>query len=198
MVEGFDYAAYQREQRKENPDKALLVTFEYKAEPKPDGTFENVEYTRIWLSKNDEIVRKTTDDDRARFLERYESFLKGEEKPPDGTPLGNCPFVTPADVAACKAERIFTAEQLAEVPDERLRKALLVNLKYKCRDFLEARARTGYVGEMRDQIEALKAQVEALKERQVPDQSETIETLKAEIDQLKAKRRPGRPKKNAA
>lgn len=161
---GFDYEAHRRNLQG-NPDKALLVSFEYASEKRRDGTFDNVEMIRIWMDKNTEVVRKVTEGDKLRFTERYEAFKKGEEAPETGTPIRMVPFATPADVSACKSLRIFTLEQLVETADERLSRAKLVNFKYQARDFLEAQRRTGYVGELRDEINHLKAQIEVLKER---------------------------------
>jgi hypothetical protein len=182
---GFDYEAHRRNLQG-NPDKALLVSFEYASEKKKDGSFENAEMIRIWMDKNQEVVRKVTEEDRARFSERYSAFKKGEEMPEDGTPIKMCSFATPADVSACKAERIFTVEQLVETSDERLSRARLINFKYMARDYLEAQKRTGYVGELREQIDQLKAQIEMLKERQ----KEPPPVAVAEVPKKR-----GRPKK---
>jgi hypothetical protein len=179
---GFDYEAHRRSLQG-NPDKALLVSFEYASEKRRDGTFDNVEMIRIWMDKNTEVVRRVTESDKLRFTERYEAFKKGEEAPETGTPIRLVPFATPADVSACKSLRIFTLEQLVETADERLSRAKLVNFKYQARDFLEAQRRTGYVGELRDEINHLKAQIEVLKERAAAPVEEPV------------KRKPGRPKK---
>ena len=177
---GFDYEAHRRAIQGSNPDKALLVSFEYSSEKQKNGLFENVEMIRIWMDKNSEVVRKVTEADKTRFAERYGAFKAGEEMPDDGTPIRLCAFATPADVSACKSERIFTVEQLVETPDERLARARLINFKYMARDYLESQRRTGYVGELREEINQLKAQIEAMKE-----QGHTVEP----------KKRPGRPKK---
>lgn len=161
---GFDYEAHRRNLQG-NPDKALLVSFEYASEKQKDGTFKNVEMIRIWMDKNAEVVRKVTESDKVRFSERYAAFKSGEEIPDEGTPVRLVPFATPADVSACKSLRIFTLEQLVETADERLARARLVNFKYQAKDFLDAQRRTGYVGELREQINQLKAQIEVLKER---------------------------------
>lgn len=160
---GFDVQAYRAAQS--NPDKGLVVTFEHAAKQQSDGSFENVEMIRIWLGRNDEICRPVTPQDKVRFRDRYDAFLKGEKPPADGTPIAQCALATPANISACKAERIFTLEQLAETPDERLLRSSLVNFKYKCKDWLEAQKRYGYVGEMRDQLEQQRKEIEILKER---------------------------------
>ena len=160
---GFDYKAYQ--QGKTDPDKALIVTFEYAPKKRVDGGFDNIEMTRIWLGRNDEVVRPTTDQDRVRFRDRYEAFKKGEAVPTEGTPISMCAFATPADVSACKAERIYTLEQIAEVPDERLQRAQLITFKYRAKDWLDAKNRHGFVGELRARIQYLEKENALLKEK---------------------------------
>lgn len=182
---GFDVQAYQR--GRNNPDKALLVTFEVRADKQKDGSFKNIEYIRIWLGRNDEMVRPVTNEDKIRFKDRYESFKKGEETPLEGTPISQCAFATPANVSACKAERIFTLEQLVAVADERLQRGQLVGFKYQCRDWLESQKRHGYVGELRAQIDKLIAENKILKER-LQEQGRSTEV------EVEPKRR-GRPPK---
>lgn len=190
---GFDIEAYRKAiQTSESPDRALLVTFEPVATKQPDGSYQTVEYTRIWLGRNDEVFRPTTSEDRVRFADRYAAFKRGEEKPIEGTPISMCAFATPADVAACKAEKIFTLEQIVELPDERLQRARLVTFKYRCRDWLEAQQRHGYVGELRTQIEALQAKVNVLTQ-QLQEQGKTPAEV-PEVTPITTKRR-GRPPK---
>jgi len=181
---GFDIQAYRAAQS--NPDRALLVTFEYAARQKSDGGFENIEMIRIWLGRNDEICRPVTDQDKIRFRDRYDAFRKGEKAPVDGTPIGQCALATPANISACKAERIFTLEQLVETPDERLSRSSLVGFKYKCKDWLEAQKRLGHVGEMRERIERLERENEILKERLKTDGKNT---------EVEVPKRRGRPPK---
>jgi hypothetical protein len=184
MSEGFDYQAFKASQVNSNPDRALIVTFEPVAERKPDGTFQNVEFIRIKMGMQswaDEIYRKVTKEDKIRFADRYAAYKAGEEMPVDGTPIAECLFATPADIASCKAERILSLETLAELPDEKLQRAHLVGLKYKVIDWLKARKQVGYIGELRDQIEALKKRVVM---------------LETENKELKAAPKPrGRPRK---
>lgn len=172
MSEGFDYQIQRQLNAGSNPDKGLIVTFEPIAEKQPDGSFKNVDYIRIVLGRNDEVVRRVTQEDKVRFADRYSAYKAGEDMPPDGTPIKDCALATPADVSACKAERIYTLEQLAETPDERLQRAKLINFKYKCRDWLESQKRHGYVGELRSQIDTLKAKIDGL-ESQLRARGET-------------------------
>lgn len=154
----FDYQHHQQmQQLGADPDRALIVTFSYDSERQRDGSFENVEMVEIWIDKDNIIRRKVTDEDRQRFAARYQAFKAGEAEPEDGTPIKMVAFATPADIASCKTERIFTVEQIVETPDERLARPKLMNFKYKCRDWLESQHRSGYVGELREQISALQA-----------------------------------------
>lgn len=174
---GFDLQAYRAAQS--NPDRALLVTFEYAARQKNDGSFENIEMIRIWLGRNDEICRPVTEQDKVRFRDRYDAFKKGEKAPLDGTPIAQCALATPADISSCKAERIFTLEQLVETPDERLSRSSIVGFKYKCKDWLEAQKRLGHVGDMRERIAKLERENEILKERLKTEGKDTeVETPK--------------------
>jgi hypothetical protein len=191
MSEGFDVAAYRREMTGIDPDKGLLVTFKHEAVKQNDGSFKDVEFIHIWMGNSEQIERPVTESDKIRFKSRYEAFKNNEAEPIEGTPIKMCAFATPADVAACKSERIFTLEQLVETPDERLLRAKLVNLKYRSRDWLEAQKRHGYVGELRAQIDALKAQIESLKSR-LTDRG--IEEPKPELEVTAPKKR-GRPPK---
>lgn len=181
MAEGFDYQAYRAEQSGANMDKALLVTFEYASEKQPNGAHKNVEMVRIWMGKNDEIVRKVTEEDKVRFAERYAAFKRGEEVPPDGIPIKEVPFAMPADVAMCKAERILTLEQLVETPDERLKRSPgggLMNLKYKAKDYLDAVHRSERVMETSQKIKKLE-ELNATKD-------ERIARLEARLAQLES------------
>lgn len=187
---GFDYQAFQKQVRGSDPDRALIVTFEPHAVKQVDGSFKNVDFVRIWLSNTDEVVRPVTDADKVRFRDRWEAYQRNETPPAEGTPIAQCAFATPADVAGCKADRIYTLEQLVETPDERLKRSGLLTFKYRCRDWLEAQRRHGYVGELRDQIEALKAQIESLKEQNAQ--------LKSEDDEPKKRGRKVRDAEDAA
>ena len=172
MSEGFDYQVQRQLNAGSNPDKGLIVTFEPIAEKQPDGSFKNVDYVRIVLGRNDEVVRRVTQEDKVRFADRYSAYKAGEAMPLDGTPIKDGALAPPADVSACKAERIFTLEQLAESADERLQRSTLINCKSKCRDGLETQKRHGYVGELRGQSDTLTAKVEGL-EAQLRARGET-------------------------
>lgn len=176
---GFDVAAYRR--GVSDPDRGLLVTFRMHGQQQADGSFKDVEYINIWMSNGETVDRPVIQSDRIRFKDRYESFKAGQTEPETGTLIKHMAFATPANVAACKAERIFTVEQLVETADERLMRAQLINFKYNCIEWLKANKDSKHVVAMRSEIEALKAQIENLKLRLA--------------DKPEEPKKPGRPKK---
>jgi len=180
----FDIAAYNAERSGVDLDKGLPVTFYWEAEKDEDGKYVNVAYIRIWMSKNSEIVRKVSESDKKRFADRWQAFQKGEEMPEEGTPINLVPFATPANISSCKAERILTAEQLVETPDDRLSRAYLQNFKYQVRDWLASNKDANHIKKMRETIEKQAAQIEALMEE--------IQEIKS----VKEPKKPGRPRKN--
>lgn len=158
----FDHEAYRRQQLGQNPDKALLTTFRYVYD---DKRKEEVPYISIFLGKNDTVDRPATEEDKERFKERWEAFLKGEDKPPAGLPINQVPFATPAEISVCKTEKIYTVEQLLETPDNRLQRAHLLNFRYRCADLMKQLTDSKHVVEMRDEIETLKSQLTAALEK---------------------------------
>ena len=178
----FDYEAHRRLQSG-NPDKALIVTFRYQYDPKQK---KEVPYTSVFLSKNNTVDRPTSDEDKVRFKDRWEAFQKGEEAPPDGLPINQVPFATPAEISICKAERIHTVEQLVATSEGILQRAHLLNFKYRCADMLKQMNDSQHIVKMRDEIETLKKQIRTLQE--------TNAALKSSEEQ-ESKPKRGRPKK---
>lgn len=158
----FDYTSMNANQQE--ADKALLVSFEYVAK-EVNGEYQNVPHIRIFVNKNSEIFREVTEEDMERFSDRWEAFQKGEEAPEEGTPVNLAPFATPANVAACRANKIYTVEQLVQTPDSRLQRSYLTNFKYMCSDWLKEKAGAGQIQELRGEIEALKRENQMLIER---------------------------------
>lgn len=164
----FDYETYRSQQLGANPDRGLLVTFHYEAKQKKDGKFENIPFINIFMNKNDVVDRPVQEEDKVRFKSQWDAFLSGEEAPPDGMPISQVPFATPANVSACKAERIYTVEQLLETPDLRLQRAYLVNFKYQCRDMMEAKRLSGDYSDLKALIEKQAKEIEELKKAAKP------------------------------
>ena len=155
-----------------NPDNALLTTFRYEFD---DRSGKEIEYINIWLSKNACVDRPATDDDRQRFADRYEAFLKKEEVPPEGLPIKQIPFATPANISACKEMRIFTAEQLVETADGVLARSSLQGFKAQVSDMLKQLKDSKHVIEMREELDELKSQLAAVLEQNAELKSQITE-----------------------
>ncbi len=185
----FDHEAHRAAQHGD-ADKGLLVSFFYEAKKHGDE-YENVPFIRIWVDKETEVIRAVTEADKLRFEDRWKAFQKGEEIPEDGTPIKELPFATPANVASCKANRIMTAEQLVETPDDRLTRAKLVNFKYQVKDLLAAQKDTHHLRGMREEMENLKKANRALQEK-----LDMVLAGQTEEDSEPPKRKRGRPRKD--
>lgn len=157
----FDYEAHRRLQSGVNPDKGLIVTFRYEYS---DKLKKEVPYTTIFLSKNNTVDRPTTAEDKLRFKDHWDAFEKGETAPLQGLPIKQIPFATPAEISICKAERIYTAEQLVETPDSLLQRANLLNFRYRVADMLKQMTDSQHIVKMRDEIETLKKHIKVLQE----------------------------------
>lgn len=186
----FNHEAWRQEQQG-TADAGLLVSFYYEAIKRNDE-FVNVPFIRIWVDKETEVVREVTEEDKNRFSVRWAAFQKGEEAPIEGTPIKELPFATPANVATCKANNIYTAEQLIETPDDRLTRAKLVNFKYQVKDMLASQKDSSHMRQMREEMDQLKKtnivlqeKIEALINAQGSDEPEPP-----------PKRKRGRPRKH--
>ncbi len=186
----FDHEAHRRAQQG-NADDGLLVSFYYEAIKKGDD-FDNVPFIRIWVDKETEIIRAVNEEDKIRFEPRWQAFLKGEEIPEEGTPIKEIPFATPANVAACRASRILTAEQLIETPDDRLTRSKLVNFKYQVKDMMASQKDSSHMREMRKEMEELSKQNIVLREK-----IDALIALQPDKKPDPPKRKPGRPRKDA-
>jgi hypothetical protein len=184
----FNHEAWRQEQQG-TADAGLLVSFYYEA-VKRDDEFVNIPFIRIWVDKETEVVREVTQEDKDRFSVRWNAFQNNEEVPIDGTPIKELPFATPANVATCKANHIYTAEQLVETPDDRLTRAKLVNFKYQVKDMLASQKDSSHIRHMREEMDQLKKNNIVLQEK--------IDALLAAQEQEPEppKRKRGRPRKH--
>lgn len=99
----------------------FIKAVKLEAESKRQGraVFEDVEYVRIEIPGESKLmpVRRVADEDRARWPKSYEAFTAGLDQPLNGTPIGEWPLLSPAQVETYRAARIRTVEDLANLPD---------------------------------------------------------------------------------
>lgn len=76
-------------------------------------------YVRILTPANrlNVIEREATPDDRQRFRNKFVAFVERGEQLVNGSPLGELPTISQAQVMELRALKIDTIEQLAGLPD---------------------------------------------------------------------------------
>lgn len=81
--------------------------------------YKDVEFIKIFNSKDNILDRPVRDTDRMRWSAAYERWKRTGESVPGatGTLLEHWPALTRAQVEELKYFKVFTVEQLAEVPD---------------------------------------------------------------------------------
>lgn len=133
--------------------------------------FNNIEYVEMFIpgDKLSRPCKKVTDEERNRWPEAYEKFRKGIEVSEDGTPLEAWAFLNPGRVAELKVLGIVNVEALAAVSDGHLAKLGHggLALRKRAQEFVMPQKQTETKlrkenQELKDDMEALKAQVERL------------------------------------
>lgn len=111
------------------------------------------------------------------YRESYEAWKKGEELPPEGTPIKTWPVASPAQIKDILAVGIRTVEDLAKLPDSELSSLGIgaMSLKQKAAAWLDSAAKTGKAAE---QLSTL--------QRQISDLSQLAQAQAAEIAALRA------------
>lgn len=162
-------------------DDALPVKFKVIARAvEVDGIteYKNVEIAEIKISKNSVTHIEVDEDIIRRFPRHYEQFKKGLSVQTSGTPLDQWPALLPAHVATLKSLDIFSVEQLALSPDQKI--ALIGadghHLKAKAKAYVSAKTDSGEVLKLAKVNEELKDTLSA--------QAEQIEEMKATIAKL--------------
>lgn len=112
-----------------------------------------------------------------RYAEMYRRWKNGQELPVEGTPIRTWPVISPAQAETCCAIGVRTVEELAELPDEGLRKLGMggVTLKQKAKDWIAAGNDKGKVVQELATMKQENAQLHA-----------TVETLSKQVAALKA------------
>jgi hypothetical protein len=133
-----------------------------------------------------------------RWPKEYARFQEGKEQIADGTPLSELPFLSEAKRAELRGLKIYTAEALASLDGKNL-KALGVmgrELKTQAEAYLETSAKTGANTALAAEIEALRAEIAALRggeaEIGAPDEAEK-EAIKTQIAAATGARPRGNP-----
>ena len=162
----------------QNPDAALWVKFyttsvknEHRSAAEGHPCFDDKIYISIITpGQADKIERPIKDSDKQRFVKQWLNFQAGASEKIEGTPVVEWPQVTRAQADELKYLGVHSVEQLAAASDGQVQKLMGgVSLREKAKAFL-AIAKNTAEGQriaaenknLRDEIEALKAQVAQL------------------------------------
>ena len=102
--------------------------------------FDSVQFIRITSPGGKSVVeRPVTENDKRKYSSLYERFLKGEEKPLDGTPLKEWPYLSVGQIKNLQAQNIYTVEQITAIPDSHIQCLGLygIELRAKANDFVK-------------------------------------------------------------
>ena len=166
-------------------DEQLMVKFflkerEDKAKTLESGSpkFKEVEYIEIRVpgQRDAQACRPATYRDKQRFPRHYEMFQKRVEMPDDGTPLGQWPQVSRAQVEELGFLGIKTVESVAAMADVHAHKmhgGLM--LKRRAAEWLEESNATALIAEkeaLQQRISDLEASMKAMMAQKVTIEDE--------------------------
>ena len=151
--------------------------------------YDEVDYVVIMVpGDKDNIVRRPVrGNDPQRFPKQWDQYQRGvTEQAQSGTPLEAWPMVTRAQVEELKFFGVHTIEALAGMPDQQAQNFMGIHkLKQAARDHIEAAKSEAPLHALRDENDALKAQMAAMQEqmaelaKQVNDDKPRRRTRKA-------------------
>jgi hypothetical protein len=177
-------------------DKGLRVHFytksvrmNYESEQKGYPVWEDRDYVIIHhtdrINTTDRPVQITDKwpnekRDDLRFPDHWKAFKAGKDQKAIGYPIKECPAFESSEVQRLAEQQVYTLEQLAGIPDGQLSKygMGMRDLQQRAEAALEYAKDTAIARKQKAEIDALKEEMEALKQG-----------LKV------AKKKPGRPKK---
>jgi hypothetical protein len=171
-------------------DEQLMVKFflkerEDKAQTVETGSpkFKEVEYVEIRVpgKRDAQACRPATWRDKQRFSRHYEMFQKRVEMPEEGTPLGQWPQVTRAQVEELSFLGIKTVENAANMADvhaQKIQGGLM--LKRRAAEWLEESNATALIAE-KEALQTRIADLEASMKAMMAEKSDIEEEPPAKI-----------------
>lgn len=137
-----------------------------------------------WFTQLDQQVREERIPAEwvAKYKQAYELWKKGQDIPPEGTPIRGWPAISPAQQENVIRANILTVEDLAQATDEPIRRIGLgaLDLREKARAWLKAQSGPA---KLASEMASLKMQLEALAKRN--DELEAAnKNLQAEVKAL--------------
>jgi len=120
---------------------------------------------------------------KERFARQYEAFQRQQEVVQDGTPIEHWPPITKAQALELKAMNIHTVEMLAHVPDVNLKWMGARQLRENAKSWLSEAESGKETIKLRNEIEELRTQIEALTNQKVGFSASQTETKVLQSEQ---------------
>ncbi len=142
----------------------------FKSEAAKRPVYEDVEFLRIitGASGGKNIrCRPVTDEDKRRFARQYEQFTAGKEQRGTGLYLEEWAPLSRSRVLELKALKIFTVEQLSEIPDNALEGIGMGarDLREKAKRFVAQSVSSAPIEELARENKNLKEELNVLREQ---------------------------------
>ncbi len=151
--------------------------------------YEDREFVRITNPAGKDIVeREVKPEDKVTYIAQYQAFKDGIVYEGEGIKLKDTSFLSKSEIETCRAAKVFTVEQLANV-DENGLKALGLNalaLKQKAENWLKGRTSADSLVNQINTLERRLDEYDALKQ-EVLAKNQVIANKDAELAELKSK-----------
>lgn len=144
------------------------------------AVYEERDFIRIHVpgDKTSVVYRQVTEQDAARFSDRYQKWKAGQEDAVVGTPLNALPGMSPSKVEEYRYFKITTVEQLADANDNLGQKFMSFQAdKQRAKAFMEVAANNAPIEAMRSELQKRDAE---------------IENLRTMVEALQAQAKPGK------
>lgn len=193
MEAGYEQTAQAFSENQYSNEEKLFVQFYI--HPKENSTksleagrkiCEDREYIRIIVpgDKDNIVERPANINDQRRFPSQYAAFKNGQTDPVmSGTPLKMWPMMSRAMVEELAYFKIFTVEQLADLPDNLAGQFMgIQRFKQSAKDFVEAAKSSAPLEQMRKALEDKDNQLAGLGDqlKKALERIQALEEAKAE------------------
>lgn len=142
----------------------------FRSEAEGREVWEELPYVEMIVpgDKNSTPVMKVKDEHKERWPRQWEAFQKSQVAPEEGTPLEQWAAMSRAQVMELSSFHIRTVEQLANLSDQQLSKAVPMNghaLRERAKAWLDQAEQGAPLAEANQRIETLEQQIRVLTEQ---------------------------------
>lgn len=151
------------------------VYMEFKSNEAGRAIYEDVNFVHITApgGKTDYITRVQMEDRMDvpshphRFARQWQQFIDQQEQTSSGTPLEMCAFLAKHRVLELKAQRIFTAEQYAGLPDSTLQTLGIGARREKdlCKAYISEDEKIQALSQATAERDALKSEMDIMRQQ---------------------------------